>query len=194
MVFDLMAIDKEQQGLPFKERYEILKRLVQESHKRHGSWVQLVEQKPIHSVNELYQFYQKIVRSGGEGVVLRNPDTEYEHRRTRNLIKFKPVLDKEAKVIDYTEGKGSFKNMLGTFKVEITGDDGEPKTFQLSGRMNREFRSAYQFRNGKISQAPRKGNSNHFPVIGDMVTYEYMSLSKNGIPRQPIFLRLRNAE
>ena len=191
MAFDLISSDSD--TLPYSERYELVKGLVQEAHKRKSSWIKLVTQIPITSTSQLYQFYQKVLESGGEGIVIRNPKAHYEHKRSKNLIKFKPIHDQEAVVTGFVEGRGKYKGVLGAFQVEMLDyETKQPlrKYFNLSGQMSNEFRSQYKFDHGQIQHYPKK--STIYPTLGSVVTYEYMSFTKDGLPRQPIFLRLRS--
>ena len=190
MAFDILDLTR-----PYDERYEILQALVEKAHKKGYHWIHLVKQVPITSTVQMYSFYQQVLRRGGEGIMIRNPKSFYEQRRSKNLIKFKPINDQEAVVVGYTEGKGSNSGMLGSFRVEmIDHETGKPtqKYFQLSGHMSRTFRSQYKFRHGQVVDAPK--NDKQVPIIGTRVTYEYMSLTKDGLPRQPIFLRIRGRE
>jgi len=191
MAFDLVSHESDK--LPYSERYQLLKGLVQEAHRRKSSWIKLVTQIPITSTAQLYTFYQKVLRSGGEGVMIRNPLAPYEHKRSKNLIKFKPVHDQEAVVTGFVEGRGKFKGVLGAFQVDMLDHETKQplqKHFNLSGHMSKEFRSQYKFQDGVIKHFPKKNEK--FPTLGSVVTYEYMSFTKDGLPRQPIFLRLRS--
>jgi DNA ligase-1 len=145
----------------------------------------LVEQIPIVSDKQAHKLYNKWLSKGGEGAVIRDPTAPYFQKRTVSLLKWKPELDSEAKVIGYTEGKGRYKGMLGAFQVQMV--DGRKHKFSLAGRISAEFRGQYKFKGGKMVSVPAKG----YPRIGSIVTYEYMSMTDDGLPRQPVFLRLR---
>lgn len=179
---------------PYKVRYAWLKKIVKEAKKRGNKHLELVVQHPITSLDMLYRFYQKVLRQGGEGVVLRNPNSIYEEKRSDNLLKWKPVPEQEALVVGYNEGQGKYKGKLGTFRVALIDDQTKKvdrkKQFNLSGKMSDEFRGQYKFSSkGKLVKQPSK--SSHFPRIGDRVTFEFMSWTKGGLPRQPIFVRVR---
>lgn len=188
-VFD--AADPKWLQKPFRARYAHLEKLLS----RTGPNVALIPHQPVVSPDNLYRAYQAILHDGGEGVVLRNPDAAYSQKRSKDLLKLKPNLDAEAVVLGYNEGKGSNAGYLGTFAVEML----DPETrkpngvrFQLSGRMNHEFRRQYQYdaKRRTWTHVPKSGG-NVYPTIGSVVTFEYMTLSAKGVPRQPIFIRLR---
>jgi len=198
MVFDV--VHPQHMNTPYSERYKMAQAIVAESHKRGYEWINVVKQVPIHSGHQMYDFYQKALKEGGEGIMIRNPESKYETKRSSNLLKLKPKHDQEARIIGFNEGKGANKGVLGSFQAEMidhgaktgtkTGAKTKTKFFQLSGHINQKFRAQYIFgKDGKIEKHPSKNSE--YPSLGSIVTYEYMSLTKDGLPRQPIFLRLR---
>jgi DNA ligase-1 len=196
MAFDILHPDCLPR--PYSVRYDWLKKIVAESRRRGGHHLQLVEQLPITSMKQAYDYYQKVLRSGGEGLVIRDPKATYEQRRSRTLLKWKPIPEQEAVVVGFSEGKGRFKGVLGAFKAQMIDDRTKKplpgKTFQLAGKITAEFRSQYRFGpGGKLVSEPsnQSQNQSQYPRLGDIVTYQYMSLTNTGLPRQPIFLRLR---
>ena len=65
---------------------------------------------------------QKVIAKGGEGVMLRDPESKYEGRRSEKLLKVKKFDDAEATVIGHENGTGRCSAMLGALRVR--GDDG----------------------------------------------------------------------
>ena len=110
----------------------------------------------------------RIVKAGGEGLMIREPESVYEGKRSGTLLKVKTHDDAEATVIGHKPGKGKFTDMLGSLRVRTK--DG------------REFSVGTGFTN-----AQRKNP----PPIGAVVTYRYRGLTKNGLPRFPSFWRVR---
>ncbi|WP_287032112.1 hypothetical protein [Methylophilus sp.] len=87
------------------------------------------------------------------------------------LLKLKPQLDAEAKVIAYVPGKGKYQGKMGALLVET-----------LDG---------IQFKLGTgFTDAERA----HPPPIGSLVTYTYRDVTKNGKPKFASFLRVRPPE
>lgn len=56
----------------------------------------------------------------GEGLMLRNPESFYENRRSKSLLKVKTFYDDEATVLGYTAGTGRCLGMVGALKVRNT--------------------------------------------------------------------------
>ena len=145
-------------------------------------------------MDEAYKLYKTYIEKGAEGAMLRPSNSIYEYKRSKLLLKWKPSLDAEAIVIGYNEGMGRLKEKLGTFQVQLINDITKKvekdKEFSLSGRLSDEFRNQYKFKDGKVIQAPEKNDE--YPIIGDKVTLTFMEYTDKGIPRQPIFQRIRN--
>lgn len=160
--------------LPYRDRYVLLKETVKDL-----GTIKLVKQHEGLSKN----LYERWIKKGGEGAMLRDPESPYEFKRSNRLLKWKPYFDTEAKVVGYVEGKGKYKGQLGAF---IVNDGGY--SFKCSGRLTNDFRSRYVFKDGKMI-SKRKKDGIH-PQIGDCITYSYME-KRDGKPRQPIFLRMR---
>jgi DNA ligase-1 len=49
--------------------------------------------------------------------MLRDPESFYENRRSKSLLKVKTFHDDEAVVLGYTEGMGRLQGMVGALKV-----------------------------------------------------------------------------
>ena len=108
----------------------------------------------------------RVTAKGGEGVMLRDPESLYEGRRSDSLLKVKKFDDAEATVIGHEKGTGRCSAMLGALRVR--GDDGT------------EFKIGSGFNDDQRKKPPK---------IGSRVTYKYMGKSNAGKPRFPIFLR-----
>ncbi len=149
----------------FAQRYAAMRELV-----RRANWPQLqvVEQFRITDRVALKRKLDQVVRDGGEGLMLHRADALYVTGRNDALLKLKPLLDTEAKVVGHIPGKGKFEGMLGSLEVETP--DGK------------RFRIGTGF-----TDAIRKNP----PAIGTIVTYRYRGLTKKGLPRFASFLRVR---
>jgi len=67
-------------------------------------------------MQHLQQFLQGIIEQGGEGIILRNPSSLYEHGRSRAFLKLKTTRDAEAKIIE-SHGPNVWKCMLYVSKT-----------------------------------------------------------------------------
>lgn len=185
-VFDIW--DEKALTYTFEDRYGVLQRIVRE----HPSPVlRLVRQTRIRSPAQLRTMYHtQVEQRGAEGLVVRDPLVPYEAgRRSRRVLKWKPKPDAEAKVVGFVPGKGKFAGALGAF--EVTWRQGV--RFRLAGRLSAEERRQYVFNSqGSMVRGPGRRAYAHLPRLGDCVTFQYMTVSKRGRPRQPVYLRVRH--
>jgi DNA ligase-1 len=64
----------------------------------------------------------RVCALGGEGVMIKDPNSPYENKRSNFLLKVKKFDDAEATVIGHEKGTGRCSGMLGALRV--VGDDG----------------------------------------------------------------------
>lgn len=132
-------------------------------------WLQAVPQFRLPDAAALQKKLRDIVRSGGEGLMLHRDDAAYESGRSSALLKLTPWLDAEATVVAHLPGKGKYAGMLGALRMEL-----------LDGR---------RFALGSgLTDALRRNP----PPLGTLITYRYRELTKNGMPRFPRYLRVRD--
>lgn len=81
-----------------------------------------VEDFHIKCKSDLEKQYQTLVDEGHEGAILRHKKMKYEHKRSKNLLKVKPEMDSEAKILKVIEGSG---NWSGTAKTATLDWDGK---------------------------------------------------------------------
>ncbi len=132
------------------------------------SRIGLVEQFRAADEAELMAMLDRIVASGGEGLMLRKGDSYYRRGRSNDLLKLKVYQDAEAVVVAHLPGRGKYTGMLGSLLVEMP--DG--RRFRLGTGFSDEMR--------------RKP-----PPVGTTVTYRHYGKTSKGIPRFASFLRIR---
>lgn len=132
----------------------------------------------------------EIAEKGGEGIILRKPESIWLPRRTQNLLKVKPVFDSEATVIGYVWGKGKLEGLMGTLVVLWQG-----KEFELSGFTDAE-RCLCKLEDGTYpgSGEPKAGVdtdkiTNPSFAVGSQVTFKFRELSVAGIPKEARYMR-----
>jgi DNA ligase 1 len=59
----------------------------------------------------------KVTADGAEGMMIRHPDSLYEEKRSKMLLKVKKFEDAEAEVIGYEPGTGRLKGLMGAIRV-----------------------------------------------------------------------------
>jgi len=172
MVFDLPHLNK-----PYSERYKELNDIVNSINAAQGSEspIQLSTNIVVNNLEHLSELYSQFTLNGAEGIILRHPESMYEIKRSKLLLKMKLSDDAEAIVIDYIPGTGKYKDLLGSLKCDLNG-----KTFNIGTGFSDIMRTEYN-----------DPQSKHYIPIGATVNFGYMELTKDGIPRHPVYRGIR---
>ena len=159
-----MVFDAPQAKGTFEQRMQFLRATLPEG----NQFVRVVAQERCNGVTQLLAERDRVVRLGGEGLMLRQPESIYEAGRSATLLKVKPYDDAEATVIAHEPGQGKYRGKLGALRVRT--DEG------------REFSVGSGF-----TDAQRESP----PAVGTVITYRFRGLTAEGLPRFPSFLRIR---
>jgi len=160
LVFDAPAIQD-----VFERRQEFLRDCWSG---RPASFMDVLPHERCRNLDHLRDELARIEQLGGEGLMLRQPESRYEAGRSSTLLKVKRFHEAEATVIDHLPGAGRHKGRLGALAVELP--DG----------------TRFSVGTG-FSDAQR----NDPVAIGSMITFRYQELSDRGVPRFPSFVRVR---
>ena len=129
--------------------------------------LQAVEQTRVGNRADLKRRLDRTVAQGGEGLMLHLASAPYATGRSDVLLKLKPYLDTEAKVVGHRPGKGKHAGRMGALELQTP--------------------AGLRFRLGTgFSDAQRSDP----PPIGSLVTYRYRDLTPSGRPRFASFLRI----
>lgn len=162
MVFELPGGDGD-----FTQRLERLRGIVARAA---VPWLAAAEQFRVADRAELDARLAAVVREGGEGLMLHRADAPYLTGRSDVLLKFKPQLDAEARVIAHLPGRGRLTGLLGALELETP--------------------TGVRFRVGSgFTDAERRNP----PPVGSVITYRYRDLTAAGVPRFATYLRRREA-
>jgi DNA ligase-1 len=131
-------------------------------------WLQIVAQFRIEDRKALKAMLDEVVAAGGEGLMLHRAEAGYSSGRNGDLLKLKPYLDREAKVVARIPGKGRNVGRMGALLVE----DENGGRFRIGSGFN---------------DAERENP----PPVGSLVTYRYRGLTASGLPRFPVYMRVR---
>jgi DNA ligase-1 len=159
-----MVFDAPQAPGTFEERMQFLHATLLQGNR----FVKVVAQERCEGVAQLMAERDRVVRNGGEGLMLREPGSFYEARRSATLLKVKPFDDAEATVIAHEPGNGKYAGKLGALRVRT--DNGI------------EF---------SIGTGLTDADRDWPPPIGTVITYRFQGLTAKGLPRFPSYLRVR---
>jgi DNA ligase-1 len=132
-----------------------------------GNVITIIPQIKIIDKKHMLSFLQEIEHKGGEGIVVRDPSKEYIAKRTNSALKVRNFKDDECVVVGYTNGKGKYINMVGALECRF-----KDKIIKIGSGLSDDMRK-------------------NPPKIGSVITFKYQNLTKNGKPRFPVFLRIR---
>jgi len=164
----LMVFDLPTHGGTFEQRVIAMNRLATESDSPYWS---IIEQQRVGREEVLLKWLHKVIDQGGEGLMLHRETALYASGRSQDLLKLKLFTDAEATVIGHRPGKGQFAGQTGSLMVRT--DQGV--TFSIGSGLSHEDR-----------RRP--------PPVNSRITFRYQGYTKNGIPRFPVFLRIRDEE
>ena len=153
---------------------------------------------PGEAHEQVEAYLQRVLDKGGEGVVIRNPEGIWTPKRHRNILKYKPFQDAEARVTGFTSGRETVKGSRLLGKIGALIVDYRGKRLELSGLTDaeREFLNADMAATaaGKPGQdVPAHFQGKSFKV-GQTVTFKYRELTDDGIPKEARYWRRRDAE
>lgn len=111
---------------------------------------------------------EEIEFAGGEGIMLRDPESLYVRARSSTLLKLKSMLDCDAVVIGYQPGKGQHADRVGALVCQL----GDGVLFQVGTGMTVSDR-----------EDP--------PPVGSIVIIQHQAFTRAGLPRFPVFKGVR---
>lgn len=132
--------------------------------------IRVLPQTLCESLDHLNEFSAQVIANGGEGVMLRQPQSQYIGRRSNTLLKWKLQQDMDAVVVGHVPIKG--RNVVGA--LQCTNLSGENK-FQVGSGLSDHDRI-------------------HPPPLGSVVVIKFQELTQNGVPRFPVFVGVRADE
>ena len=173
MVFDVPHINK-----PYEERLKILKKIISDINIKNPEQTSIQFNEPfkISNLEELSKIYSEYIENGAEGVILREPNSFYECKRSKLLLKMKLNNDDEAIVLKYIKGTNRLEGLLGSLLCKLKNG----KTFSIGSGMTDRMRKEYN-----------EPDSEYYIPIGSKINFSYMELTKDNIPRHPIYRGIR---
>lgn len=149
--------------------------------------IKIVKCEIANSEDEINEKFDKYCDEGYEGVMVKKiyiegmkkveSDQCLYNRQTRTygVMKIKKLQDDEAKIVGYSQAKGTQKGCI---------------IFELEMKNGKRFKAVPKWKLERKKEAYENGDS----YIGKYATYEYQNLTKNGIPRHPGVKEIRDYE
>ncbi len=195
-VFDYV---KDSLDTPYSKRMENLHTFRRSLSKPQRRLIKGVYPTELRNERELHDFEEAMLGAGHEGIMLRRPDGPYKcGRSTTNqgiLLKLKRFQDAEAVVVDFEElyhnDNELKRNAFGL--VERSHKKANLKGMDTLGALIVRLEDGTQFALGTgFTQEQRdyiwKYKKKHYKKHAK---FKYQELSKDGVPRFPVFLGFR---
>lgn len=144
--------------------------------------LQFTEQVKIKTMEQLVNLYTKLTSEGAEGIMLRAPGSPYQTKRSKYMLKYKIKEDAECILREYIPGDGKYTGMLGSLKCEL----------MTNGKPNGVFTQIGTGLNDSQRENYNNPNSSEFMPIGSVISFSYMEMTKEGVPRHPVYRGIRD--
>ena len=165
-VYDLW--DDERPNLSFSERNALINEILKDT-----PFVDIVETRIVNNNEDVQLCFDEFISMGYEGLILRK-DAPYEHKRSKNLLKYKEFKDEEFEIVDICEGKN--KGIAEYAWVKLNENKMCKATFAFSDEECKTFLK------------------NKEDLIGKLATVKYFGYTTDGSLRFPILKAIRDYE
>lgn len=168
-VFDIILPDRK---ADYNKRIAVLRNKL-----KSNDVIVLVDSKLVSSSDEIKSIYKQHLKDGYEGSVLRHPHGVYElagrkEKRSKTVLKLKPVYDSEFEIVGYKDGKGRDSGaLMWTLKMPDSDTQFNARPCmtiedrrELFKQMSSSFETEYK---------------------GKMMRVMYGDTTKDGVPRFP---------
>lgn len=164
------------------QRLEVMQAFLK---KHKSSSVEVIKQIPIKDHKHLERYMNSLIKQGAEGLVIRDSRLPHQTGRQASIQKLKPKYDAECTVKGYTNGKGKYLGKVGAIICELSEQQIQQSFSKLKAEATRAI---------KIGSGLTDDFRTNPPKIGSQVTFQYMGFTNSGLPRFPVFLRVRPQE
>jgi len=115
---------------PYKKRLQMLGHVFAQAKFFH-SGMEVIKTIECSTIEEVKENFQEIVKTGGEGLVIKKIDGMWKHGTSREQLKVKVAVDCDLKIVEWKEGLGKYSGMVGSIRVQSS--DGIIDTWVGSG-------------------------------------------------------------
>lgn len=160
ITYNIFDVPKAQGGL--LQRLEVIKNWI-DANQELKNRIKIIPQITIKDQKTLAKMFKEIVKSGGEGVVVRDPKAPYTRGISNKNLKYKSRSDAECEVSAHNPAK--IEGLINSIECKLP--------------------------NGKLFKIVA-GLGENLPKVGSIITYTYDKIGKTGLPESPVYLRVRN--
>lgn len=165
-VFDMVSNNT------FEKRYQ---KLVDIFNQNNFENLILVKNTTVNSEEEIFDYFEQCRNTGYEGCMVRNLNSLYVNKRSKDLLKVKEMDDAEFQIIGIEEGRGKLSGHVGSF---VCLKDGKEFNVKMKGD----------------TEKLKEYFDNHSLWKNKLLTVQFQGFTSYGIPRFPVGLRLRECD
>lgn len=140
------------EGMPLHMRKELLGKVINRLHEKHYGFVQEVKYYPCGEVfSTCYReqstprdYYTDIVKSGGEGVIIKDLNAPYVHKRDKAFLKIKKFYTREVIVLGFTEPTKYYEGKFPDNKWDYWETVSEERICVVSGNASHYLKMGYK--------------------------------------------------
>tara|TARA_R110002124_G_scaffold73220_1_gene196343 strand:+ start:1669 stop:2544 length:876 start_codon:yes stop_codon:yes gene_type:complete len=159
----------------YKTRFKWIQKNVTHCNHSRDRMIQVIKTHPCATPSMLKVMHAVFLEQGYEGSIIRL-NGQYEHKRSKNLMKVKDFHDSEATIIDWVEGKGKREGTIGKFVAEdADGNQFGMPVMDKFKKLRRNFKEMQKW-------------------VGKIATFTYFERTKRMSYRHPLFKAIRNYE
>jgi DNA ligase-1 len=141
-----------------------------------SKYIKILPSFECYNIDEVFNYLNKFIREGYEGIIIRNPQGIYRETRSTDIMKYKPTMSEVYTIEGHCQEysiEGEPKDSLGSFICWT--EEGE--VFNVGSGFTKEEREVYW--------------SIRSSLKGRKVNVKFQELTERGVPRFPVFLGIR---
>lgn len=181
-IYDIF--DPKQPNLTFEDRNRLLEQGFQlaKNKKKSLDYLHFVQTIIVPDKKAVKKYHDEFVAEGYEGIMLRNVKGTYElGKRSSDLQKYKEFEDEEFKIVGFEEGSGEAD---GTIIWVLETNEPSKRHFNAQPIGSREY----------TRKLFNEASHNFSKFKGKLVTVKFQGKLKDGVPRFPKAIAIRDYE
>ena len=159
-----MVFDAPQAGGGFEQRLAFAREWFQH---HPNPYVSIIEHEVCEDEQHLRTKLAEVEALGGEGLILRQPESAYTVGRAATILKVKTFQEAEAVVLEHLSGSGRNTGRMGSLRVELS--------------------NGVRFAIGSGFSDAERDNP---PPVGSTIRFKHHGYTQAGVPRFASFLRV----
>lgn len=113
VLWDIIAMKdfkEEYSSVPYLTRVHNLRELMKKNDNKN---IRIVEHSIADSFEDAEKIFEKRIKEGKEGIIIKNSSGAWENKRSKHCLKMKAEKECDLKVINFLLGEGKYKGILG---------------------------------------------------------------------------------